>query len=194
MNKWKFKKKQGTKWRKLFMWLLWIERIVESHLQMRAINAPMRKRNLIHVEGTKRGKKKLTYNSTGRRLILDMIEWWRRIHVADTDFSIEYFSLTPKRISSIWRSLVQTYYDKFCSFLSFLLNSVVSEFKLLPCTWTSSRSPSIPIELFQFIKNWFRETFSSYELFFTNYVKLHICQSKCSNEISISIILFLLVS
>lgn len=134
MNKWKFKKKQGTKWRKLFMWLLWIERIVESHLQMRAINAPMRKRNLIHVEGTKRGKKKLTYNSTGRRLILDMIEWWRRIHVADTDFSIEYFSLTPKRISSIWRSLVQTYYDKFCSFLSFLLNSVVSEFKLLPCT------------------------------------------------------------
>jgi hypothetical protein len=68
-----------------------------GHVQRRAINAPVRKSELIQVEGTKkgRGRPKITLIEVVKNDMLikkvtesmtsDRIEWRKRIHVADPD-------------------------------------------------------------------------------------------------------------
>ena len=66
-------------------------------MKSRAINALVRKSELIQVEETKIGRRRpkikvvklvkndMSIKQVTKSMILDRIEWWKRIHVADLD-------------------------------------------------------------------------------------------------------------
>ena len=66
-------------------------------MKSRAINALVRKSELIQVEETKTGRRRpkikvvklvkndMSIKQVTKSMILDRIEWWKRIHVADLD-------------------------------------------------------------------------------------------------------------
>ncbi len=70
-------------------------------MQMRAINATVRKSKLIQVEWKKNGrgrpkkilvevvKTDMSIKKITKSMNLDRIEWWKRIHVADLDLPVE---------------------------------------------------------------------------------------------------------
>ena len=66
-----------------------------GHVQRRVINAPVRKSELIQVEGMKKGrgrpkiilvqviKKDMTIKEVTKSMTIDRVEWRNRIHMAD---------------------------------------------------------------------------------------------------------------
>ena len=78
-----------------------------DYMQRREINAPVRKSELIQKKKKRgRGRPKITIvevvkndmsiKEVRKSEILDRIEWWKRIHKADFDQSVEDLQPTPK--------------------------------------------------------------------------------------------------